>query len=473
VSDPFGTPSHPVYQQTRRCSAEDAAMFKARVLHEYEPDEIAAGGLFVPRDPYSIATAQDLPYDFLALGQQAVAEFARHLPAVGFTHAGHNRLLLHGEGIRLGPGLAPDPIWDAPGWWAALQRIAHLDVGKPVAPPAEPQRVIDASLDFNDLDDIPDAVPLIDGVLDVDTVALLVGKFGTYKSFLALDWAAAVATGQHWQGHRVPVAVPVVYVAGEGVSGMKRRARAWAKTHGSIQRGMFTLIRVATRLKVADDLIQLDQVLKRTGARLLVLDTLHKVAPDIEENSSKDAGIVMDIISQLKERHPGLTVLLAHHSGYGGEHARGSSSLEDDSDTVFLVKLGADGKSEDRSPETPRILVHRKAKDQELNPAIQIKLVAVEGSASAVLDGEPWVPGKGTRDERVPEIAAALDKAGVPATAGRDKIWAECQRLGVPCSADDAREVAKQRKSIRLDLGAGGSLESESHPPVPFGLPGG
>ena len=50
------------------------------------------------------------------------------------------------------------------------------------------------------LANLPAPEPLIDGVLDQGTVALLYGKWGTLKTFIALDWAASVATGRPWQG---------------------------------------------------------------------------------------------------------------------------------------------------------------------------------------------------------------------------------------------------------------------------------
>lgn len=58
----------------------------------------------------------------------------------------------------------------------------------------------DALLSRSDLLKLPDPEPLIDGTLDQGTVALLYGKWGTLKSFIAYDWAASIATGRPWQG---------------------------------------------------------------------------------------------------------------------------------------------------------------------------------------------------------------------------------------------------------------------------------
>jgi hypothetical protein len=76
------------------------------------------------------------------------------------------------------------------------------------------------------LRNLPDPEPLIDGVLDQGTVALLYGKWGTLKSFIAYDWAASVATGRAWQG-RPTEQRKALYVAAEGAYGYKGRTDAW------------------------------------------------------------------------------------------------------------------------------------------------------------------------------------------------------------------------------------------------------
>ncbi len=57
----------------------------------------------------------------------------------------------------------------------------------------------DTLLSRSDLRNLPVPQPLIDNVLDQGTIALLYGKWSTAKTFIALDWAACVATGKRWQ----------------------------------------------------------------------------------------------------------------------------------------------------------------------------------------------------------------------------------------------------------------------------------
>jgi len=67
--------------------------------------------------------------------------------------------------------------------------------------------------------------PLIEGVLDLDSMAMLYGRRGSYKS-LALDWALCVANGTRWHS-RPTTQGTVVYLVGEGLNGFVQRIDAW------------------------------------------------------------------------------------------------------------------------------------------------------------------------------------------------------------------------------------------------------
>src|SRR4029079_9871616 len=54
-----------------------------------------------------------------------------------------------------------------------------------------------------ELDDLPKPEWLVDGALPARSLILLFGDTGVGKSFLALDWAASIATGTAWHGRPV------------------------------------------------------------------------------------------------------------------------------------------------------------------------------------------------------------------------------------------------------------------------------
>ncbi|OLT27763.1 hypothetical protein BJF83_17420 [Nocardiopsis sp. CNR-923] len=88
-----------------------------------------------------------------------------------------------------------------------------------------------ALLDSEGMDALPPPAPLIDGVLYLDSLSWLHGKPGHGKSFVALDWAAHIASGIAWQD-RDTTRGPVLYLVAEGTSGMAERKRAWEAEHG-------------------------------------------------------------------------------------------------------------------------------------------------------------------------------------------------------------------------------------------------
>src|SRR5690349_6444293 len=93
-------------------------------------------------------------------------------------------------------------------------------------------RFADRLLTRSGLNSLPPLEPLIVDTLELGTIGMLAGPYGSCKSFVALSWAASIATGAPWHGRRVARSGPVVYVAGEGASGIGPRLSAWEQAHG-------------------------------------------------------------------------------------------------------------------------------------------------------------------------------------------------------------------------------------------------
>jgi hypothetical protein len=233
--------------------------------------------------------------------------------------------------------------------------------------------------DWTELSLIPPPEPMIAGVLDHRTMTVLAGKFGTYKTFLALDWAASLATGTPWAGHATGEAVPVVYVAAEGVGSFDRRLMAWQHGHGGLERaqGMLSIHHGPVDITKNEAMSGLVGRINATGARLVIIDTLSRCAPGLEENEAAKMAGALERLFILRDVL-GVAVLVLHHTGHQGLRARGSSVLEDNADASWVIRLNGDGNTEDRGPEIPRTLVHRKSKDGELLGDRPMTLMPVE-----------------------------------------------------------------------------------------------
>lgn len=184
--------------------------------------------------------------------------------------------------------------------------------------------------------------PLIESLLDLDTLAMLYGRRGSHKSFLALDLALCVATGKPWHTLRVEAA-PVIYVCAEGVHGLAQRIDAWKGHHGVVPDPPdLRVLPVAVNLLAAASVAEFAEACAEIGAKLVVIDTLSRSIVGGDENSAKDMTVVIEQLDVIRRR-TGACVLVVHHSGKNGEAgARGSSALEAAADSVFQLNNAND-----------------------------------------------------------------------------------------------------------------------------------
>lgn len=233
-------------------------------------------------------------------------------------------------------------------------------------------------LGASDLMDLPPLRWLVRGVLPAKGLAALYGASGSGKSFLALDLCAAVAAGEEWFDCRVSLA-PVAYVALEGEAGFSQRVKAWQLHHGDDLPAGLRFVMQPFDLRSLDDLGELAEAVMASGGAggLVVIDTLNRAAPGVDENSSQDMGLLIDAAKALQSRLGGL-VLLVHHTGKDQTKGlRGHSSLHAALDAAIEVT-----RTDDR-----RDWRIAKAKDGHDGEAHPFKLVVVDIGLDD--DGEP------------------------------------------------------------------------------------
>lgn len=188
----------------------------------------------------------------------------------------------------------------------------------------------DRLLTLDALASLPPVRPLVEGLLYRDTLAQLAGPPGSYKSFVSVGVACAVAAGVPWEGHRVPRAGHVVYVAPEGSNGLRARVLAWCESNRvaveKVARHLHVL-REPLGLGEASDVSEAVEVAAELGALLLVLDTRARCTLGLEENSATEQGIAIAAAERI-QRASGGTVLGVHHSGRTGDAGRGSNAWD-------------------------------------------------------------------------------------------------------------------------------------------------
>ncbi|MEI6155002.1 MAG: AAA family ATPase [Deltaproteobacteria bacterium] len=211
---------------------------------------------------------------------------------------------------------------------------------------------------------------LIKDYLDTSTLAQIFGEPGSMKSFMALDMGLCIATKTDWHGHPVQVKGPVSYIAGEGLSGIGKRLKAWEKSHGISLKDVpfFVSDRPAQFLdeSSAQEVINAVDNLKELHGTpvLIIIDTLNRNFGPGDENFTSDMTRFVSIVdAQLRIKY-GSTILIIHHNGLSNQdRARGNSALRAALDWEYrLTKI-----------EDIRTLASTKTKDHEPPPPISFK----------------------------------------------------------------------------------------------------
>jgi len=186
---------------------------------------------------------------------------------------------------------------------------------------------------------LPQPDPLIEGVLALSSTAVLFGKYGTGKTYVALDIGLHVATGREFLG-LYTVHAPVLFVAAERANQHEGRVKAWCQIYGE-EKAPYNLgfyYPPTAYLDAGEDLI-IARLAAEMGAKLIIIDTL-RASMAGEENSSDDWNSYQEKINGIVEA-TGACVLVLHHPGKAASSgARGSSAMGGSIATMIEAKSG-------------------------------------------------------------------------------------------------------------------------------------
>lgn len=179
--------------------------------------------------------------------------------------------------------------------------------------------------------------------LERSTTACLYGDPEAGKSFLALDWALHIASGNPWHGHAVAQGA-AFHLAGEGADGVRRRVQAWAIRHGVSLDGLpFYAHPLAINLSDPTAAMAVGDAVKAMcdsiGAApiLISVDTLSRHLGG-DENSTADMARFIHHCDTLIREPTGATINYVHHMGHGSkDRARGSTVLRGAVDTEYRM----------------------------------------------------------------------------------------------------------------------------------------
>ena len=189
---------------------------------------------------------------------------------------------------------------------------------------------------------------LIKGVVPKAELIILYGASGAGKTFVALDYAFAIARGVDWRGRRVKQGI-VVIIAAEGGKGVAQRLQAYAQYHGIDLRDVpnLRIITAAPNFLESEDIAEVIAELQAIGdVSCVMVDTLAQVTPGANENTSEDMGRALSNV-RLIHRATDATVLGVHHAGKDlSRGSRGWSGLKAAADAQIEVIRHEDGSRE-------------------------------------------------------------------------------------------------------------------------------
>lgn len=209
---------------------------------------------------------------------------------------------------------------------------------------------------------------LIKGIIEVGSTGQLFGASGKGKSFIALDMGMSLAAGINWHDRKCAKGL-VLYFAGEGHRGLRRRIQAYHKHYPD--RDISNFHRSRSKITFDDKGIsivirEVRELEEQTGipVAFIIIDTLARHIQG-HENDTKDMGDFIHKVDDLRNTFPSSSAMVVHHTGTAaGDRSRGSNALVGACDFEIKCEAG--------------LLTFTKMKDGAEPEPVEFKLTQVE-----------------------------------------------------------------------------------------------
>ena len=187
----------------------------------------------------------------------------------------------------------------------------------------------------NDVSFWPRSEWLVDGIIQRRSSAVIFGESRIGKSFLALDLASKLASGDSWFGYPVKKC-NVIYFPAESPLGLHQRLEAMRVQTGNQFPQNLQFMRSSVDVSNPEDVTKVIATVS-DSADVLFIDTFNAVASSSDENSSKEMGRILNGVRRIIDE-TGCTVIFVHHCGWSDhDRLRGHSSFSAAMDTRIAV----------------------------------------------------------------------------------------------------------------------------------------
>jgi KaiC/GvpD/RAD55 family RecA-like ATPase len=272
---------------------------------------------------------------------------------------------------------------------------------------------------------------LIEPLIEAGQSVALFAEPGTGKSLIALELAAALATGRPVLGNPAREPMNVVYIDVENRQpSLVERLQAYGYKPDDLGRLiLFSFPSIAA----LDSLLGGQQILALAvthQAAIVIIDTTSRVVAGKENDADTYHALYRHTVIPLRKRE--IALLRLDHPGKNvSRGARGSSAKKGDVDAEWLLaKLSENTFSLDR----------QKERDNHGDPRIGLRR-RFEPLRHEVTSGS---------GDRAAELAAELDRLNVPPGTGRVIAGKALRDAGIKVRAKDLAAALRRRKTVPL-----------------------
>jgi len=187
------------------------------------------------------------------------------------------------------------------------------------------------TMGINDLMGLKSQTYLIENLIPEGGLSVIYGQPASYKSFAAIDMCLSISSSIDWQGYETG-AGKTLFIAAEGVGGLKKRIQAWLAKHNDITKTPdFHVLATTVDFLDPEQLDKLINTIHNIGKdfKLIVIDTIARTLSNSgsDENSASDMGMFLSACDTVREQTKS-AILAIHHSGKNeAAGLRGSSAL--------------------------------------------------------------------------------------------------------------------------------------------------
>jgi hypothetical protein len=178
-------------------------------------------------------------------------------------------------------------------------------------------------------------------------VGVIIGPSGHMKSFITIDLALHLAAQMDWAGNLVKEKHDILYVCGEGASGIRNRVMAWKQYH-KVAKPLPFFMTTSPVLFLEKDHVSLmveslqDFMIDNgidSYPSIIIIDTLNRNFGGGDENSTQDMTQFVSALDEVSAITGSMFLVIHHTSKANHKQARGNASLYNASDFEYRVEM--------------------------------------------------------------------------------------------------------------------------------------